>query len=432
MKVKEKIARFKSKWGFSGIERSLERKRARRAAKKSMPVISNAKPQDFLAGRFLSTAALPVFHELKGAFHAGKRLNLVTDSVNAGSLYGGVGTALILACEVCRYHGASLRIITRTEPAERDRLIDALRLYDVRLPEQYEFIFAPPISSGKIVDVGEKDIFLTTSWWTTESVLRSISPCKIRYLIQEDERMFYPHGDDRLRCDSILQNPAIPLYVNSSLLHEYFEGEEILRYKDRAQYFEPAFPESVYFPRVRGGKRKFFFYARPNNPRNLFAFGSAVIVEAVRRGVLPLENWEILFVGKDIPEIELRDGFQPTRVENLRWSEYAELIGTIDVGLSLMYTPHPSYPPLDLAASGAIVVTNRFANKQNLSRYSSAIITADLNVDAMVSAIAAAIEQSDSRQIAQESPSDKQSISSSWSCRLEALVKNFSFESYNE
>jgi hypothetical protein len=62
-------------------------------------------------------------------------------------------------------------------------------------------------------------------------------------------------------------------------------------------------------------------------------------------------------------------------------------MGTIDVGLSLMYTPHPSYPPLDLAASGAVVVTNKFANKTDLSQYSSNIICAELELGALVEAV---------------------------------------------
>ncbi|MFZ3383392.1 MAG: hypothetical protein WA144_05655, partial [Candidatus Methanoperedens sp.] len=43
-------------------------------------------------------------------------------------------------------------------------------------------------------------------------------------------------------------------------------------------------------------------------------------------------------------------------------------------GLSIMISPHPSYPPLEMASFGLEVVTNRFANK-NLSEGSSSIIS---------------------------------------------------------
>src|SRR5262249_4275419 len=34
-----------------------------------------------------------------------------------------------------------------------------------------------------------------------------------------------------------------------------------------------------------------------------------------------------------------------------------------DLGLSLMYTPHPSLVPIEMASAGMLVVTNTFANK---------------------------------------------------------------------
>jgi hypothetical protein len=53
-----------------------------------------------------------------------------------------------------------------------------------------------------------------------------------------------------------------------------------------------------------------------------------------------------------------------------------------------MYTPHPSYPPFDLAASGAVVVTNRFGNKQDLGGYSRNIICGDTDLESMLEAMA--------------------------------------------
>jgi hypothetical protein len=50
------------------------------------------------------------------------------------------------------------------------------------------------------------------------------------------------------------------------------------------------------------------------------------------------------------------------------------VVRSVDLGLALMDTPHPSYPPLDLAASGAVVVTNSCGNKVSLEGYSKNII----------------------------------------------------------
>ena len=42
---------------------------------------------------------------------------------------------------------------------------------------------------------------------------------------------------------------------------------------------------------------------------------------------------------------------------------YADLLREHDVGLALMYTPHPSLPPIEMAAAGMLTVTNTFETK---------------------------------------------------------------------
>ena len=63
----------------------------------------------------------------------------------------------------------------------------------------------------------------------------------------------------------------------------------------------------------------------------------------------------------------------------------------MDLGLSLMATPHPSYPPLDLAAAGAVVVTNTFSIKTSLECYSSNIICADPTLEALTEGLRSAV-----------------------------------------
>ena len=104
------------------------------------------------------------------------------------------------------------------------------------------------------------------------------------------------------------------------------------------------------------------------------------------------EEWDFHFVGKDIPPLTLPHGVEPTCSENLPWPDYAAVIRRADVGLSLISSPHPSYPPLDLAASGAVAVTNRFGPKQSLEQYSANIICAEPSTEALTEAISRAVE----------------------------------------
>jgi O-antigen biosynthesis protein len=182
------------------------------------------------------------------------------------------------------------------------------------------------------------------------------------------------------------------------LLFNHLVASGLANIADKGVWFEPAFPRDVYFPRPRvaGAKRKLLFYARPHNLRNLFYFGLEILEAALARGIIDLRQWDVVLVGKDIPKIRLDDGrYTPERLENLSWSAYAELAGQTDLALCLMYTPHPSYPPLDMAASGAVVVTNAYGLKQDLTAYSKNILCGDLTLESMLETLVRAMQLAD-------------------------------------
>ncbi len=323
-----------------------------------------------------------------------RRISVVTDSINSGSLYGGVGTAVIMACLLARAQGATLRIITRTERAHPSNLASVLSVYGIELDHEVVFSFAPFYDEKYQVDTYEAEMFITTSWWTTAATMASVPHESIVYLLQEDERMFYPHGDEHLRCSRVLADPRIRFVINTHLLFEHLVASGLGNVARNGIAFEPAFPPQVYHRRevAPGGARTLAFYARPNNVRNLFYFGIELLEAAVARGIIRTDEWDIVFIGKDIPKIRLDGGrYSPRRLEKMSWSQYAAFAGTVDLALCLMYTPHPSYPPFDMAASGAVVVTNRFGNKQDLGAYCENILCGDPDLESMLQAIAAGV-----------------------------------------
>lgn len=336
--------------------------------------------------RFESLTPLLTYYLPDSEMH---RVNIITDSINNGSLFGGVGTALIFAALLANKLNAPLRIITRTERAKSENVEHVLSLYGIKLKQEIQFKFAAFYNPKYELDIVKHDLFITTSWWTTVATIASVPNDKIIYLLQEDERMFYPYGDDRVKCDAVLKNSDIRFVINTKLLFDYLISDGLNNLPKNGLWFEPAFPSQVYVPikKKQNSKRIFFFYARPNNLRNLFYLGIEVIEKAITQKILDLEVWDIFLVGKDIPSFTFNGNYEPVRCENLSWSEYAQLISTVDLGLSLMSTPHPSYPPLDLVASGAVAVTNRFANKVDLSGYSENLICVDLNCDALLDGI---------------------------------------------
>ena len=355
------------------------------------------------------------------------RVNIITDSINSGFLYGGVGTAMILAALLAEARNSQLRIITRVEQAVAGNFAHILETYGLRLPYEVEFVFAPFWDNSYEMDVGRDEYFITTSWWTTAATMKSIPHEAVIYLLQEDERMFYPYGEERFRCSQVLRSKDINFVLNTRLLHDHLIAEGLDNISERGIWFEPAFPRDVFYPRQRSveGKKTFMFYARPHNLRNLFYFGIELIDEAIKRGILDPGQWDVRLVGKDIPDLVFSGGCVPNCSENLQWAEYAELVGTVDLGLCLMYTPHPSYPPLDLAASGAVVVTNRFGRKQDLSCYSQNIICGDLDLEAMLTALAEGIRLAENREERQRNLSAS-GLGSDWRAAFAGVIKHFS------
>lgn len=352
------------------------------------------------------------------------RLNLVTDSISAGSLFGGVGTAIILATMLASRRGARLRVVTRREAPDERGFAQVLECNGLAMPGNVEFVHLNVADGKAQLDICEGDRFLTTSWWTTASVLGSVPAERVDYLLQEDERMFYPLGDDWLRCSEVMQRNDIRFIINTELLYEHLIGTGLEHFKDTAKWFEPAFPRLASGePTARGvtEKRKLFFYARPNNLRNLFYRGLEVLDRAVVEGILDPERWEVIFVGKDVPKVRLGGTIEPKVLPTMTWREYGEFISQVNVGVCLMCTPHPSYPPLDLAAAGAFVLTNKFGLKQSLDRYSDRILCTDTHVPALLDGLRAVIAQAENE--IERGVVDDTRISRSWENSLADAVE---------
>jgi hypothetical protein len=352
-----------------------------------------------------------------------QRITVVTDSVGPSSLFGGVGTALIVAALWAQRSGAILRIVTRTERPLTTSLSAVLRANGISFEGPVEFQYAPHFGSAEIA-VSPRDLFMATSWWTARCLLNTLPADRIVYLLQEDERMFYPYGDDHLACTTTLAEPFGRVVINSGLLHRHLtqDPDAIPGLVGHAISFEPAF---IYARRpvasALEAKRKLFVYARPHNPRNMYATAVNIINEAVLHGILDPQIWEAHLVGKDIDPLVFDGGLKTVYHEPMAWNDYATFLQQMDAGLSLMYTPHPSYPPLDLAVIGVPVLTNSFGIKANLRMYSDNIVTANPTVPAMLDGFRRLIALAeDPATCAANTDNDR--INRNWETALEEVV----------
>jgi len=235
-------------------------------------------------------------------------------------------------------------------------------------------------------------------------------------------------------CSETLGERGITVVVNTQRLLDHLGSPENYPHlADEAIALTPAFPGGLtrdgasLADRVPG-KRRFFFYSRPENARNLFWRGGSVLARAVEQGLIDADAWEFHLVGRRTPDLTFPRDVRPLVVEGLNWPDYQSLVHTMDAALVLMDTPHPSYPPLDLAAAGVPVLTNTHGSKQDLGDFSANILTAPSTVEGLLDGMQSLIALSDDRdQRARNVHADR--IERDWDTSLaptvDSLVERF-------
>ncbi len=231
---------------------------------------------------------------------------------------------------------------------------------------------------------------------------------KFIYFIQDDEREFFPSSSLRCAAGQSYALDCCPLF-STKILAQHFLAEDIGQLRSRkvpvmwqgcpANYRLPPFEEFS-----RRTKKRFVFYARPKNPRNCYDFAMYLIIRAVEEGLFD-GGWEFYGIGYPEPcDLGLPGGRTLHMLPNMPLDRYMDSLCTYDVALSLMATPHPSMPPVDLSLSGCVVVTNTYKNKTSgvLSEISHNIISAPLLVEPLLDALRKAVEFSGNLELRYE------------------------------
>lgn len=381
-RIIKKSALIARRKGVVALCRGITNELRRRAGYLPTPQASKEESvSNIVENRFYSSQRISFLHVPSQQ----SRINIVTDSTEKDSLFGGVATALILGTLYANKNHIPLRIITRASVENPRSYFEFLKTMGLDAPEKVEFFSDSERRYSKKVsklEISEQDIFLATSWWSARAIHEINLRERFFYVLQEVETFFYPNGDDQMLCEKVLSMKNIRFIVNSRLLMEYYSLTKKENIVKNGISFEPSFPKHLYAPNENTFadkvKKTLFFYSRPNNPRNLFYSGIELLDRAILKGIIDTKKWDIYFAGSNVQKMVFCDGTRPKFLGSMTWESYANFAKTVDLALCLMYTPHPSYPPLDLAASGAVVLTNSYANKTTLDEYSKNIICTDL------------------------------------------------------
>lgn len=242
------------------------------------------------------------------------------------------------------------------------------------------------------------DIFLATAWWTAhvaDELIRSHGYVhrRFQYLIQDFEPNFYPWGPEfaDAMASYSLDFDAV---FNTTLLRDHFRAQGFAFAGARAMAFHPSIDIGRYAggarpDLVQGTPRRLALYGRPEVPRNMYATAIEALGRFLQAESIHPSAIELVSVGLAHAPVALPGGHQLNSLGKLPWDDYPDFLLKTEIGLSLMYSPHPSHPPIEMAASGVRVVTNRFGPK-DLSRLSAAIESVEGTAPALADALARA------------------------------------------
>lgn len=341
----------------------------------------------------------------------GKRLNLVLPSINKQHYFGGIHTAVLIYRELCRHFPASRIVLVDSSPDEEalSRFSDHTMVPADQNSSAMRQIVPFSDRYQKTLPVAGEDIWVATAWWTAYAAQRMLQwqgnnggvDRPMVYLIQDFEPGFYPWSSQYVLALSTYRCDRDIGIFNTSLLADFFEQHD-LRYAQRS-VFEPVLHVGLRpaLQRVRNAPaardRRIVVYARPGTPRNAFE----LICEGLRLWGWKdarAAQWEVAAPGELQSDLDLGP-FSLKALGKLNIDAYAELLSTSALGLSLMVSPHPSYPPLEMAAFGMGVVTNRYDNKRLDETTANIVSLESMTPEAICAALTAQVDACERRQM---------------------------------
>lgn len=323
-------------------------------------------------------------YQIDKSFGENTRINILLPSINVKDVFGGLYTAIKFFKSFGKRDNIYLRIIV-TDAKISEYIHDAVEEF-IGDDKRYS-IESVVDRENEILMVSKNDIFIATAWWTAviiEDIIKWQNNFyqtnhPLIYMIQDYEPGFYPWSSHYVCAENSYKLDVNTIAVfNTSLLHSFFQKNGYKFYKEYV--FEATLniglkEQLLKYKNSLHRKNRIIIYGRPSVKRN----GFEMIVEGLKEWTKINENsntWEIISLGEYFDPIPLENGCRITTLGKVSIEEYAELMLTSKVGISLMFSPHPSYPPMEMAVFGMKVITNKFESK-DLSSVSKNIISLD-------------------------------------------------------
>ncbi len=338
------------------------------------------------------------------------RLNLILNTVNAHQSFGGVATALKYFNEWAEAlgDGYDRRIIVTDAEIERasyDLFPDfKAKPFLPSLDEDTRVIVDASGREGGAIDLRAGDFFVATAWWTAQLAVTFDDERKryfgkslpFIYLIQDDEPYFYGWGSKFALAEATYRHADRTIAViNSEELFSAMTAKYRFLHAFCIPYRLNEQIDKLLAPKPR--ERLILVYGRPSVARNAFEIICAALHAWQQADPIRASRWKIVMLGESF-DLGYAYPVQNLEIEGKASLErYADYLSRASVGISLMLSPHPSYPPLEMAAAGVLTITNAFAGKNLAERFPEIISSSCLTPDGLVEAIEKAVARMELR-----------------------------------
>lgn len=342
-----------------------------------------------------------------------RTLWVVLPRLNPDISFGGYRAAFELIAAVRSWgapRGLTVSILILEE--ERANLDYFLwRTSNARLRRAFEGLEVRARAEIGSLEIGPTDRFLAYSSWDVifaQPLAQLTDEPRVISLVQEYEPIFHEYGSVRAISDWAFELPSYPIF-NSAVLRDFFARSQVGVFKTLplaqpgADYavFEHVInrlpPQSASDMRARE-ERTLAVYARPEGhaARNLYELAELALKTVCARGAFD-RRWRFVGLGAlgPVAPVDLGGGHVLTFAPKMTEEAYTAFVRGLDIGMSLMYAPHPSVIPFEFATTGAMVITNTFSNRP--AHWFTQFSPNMLGVEPTLPALTAALEEAISR-----------------------------------
>lgn len=322
-------------------------------------------------------------------------VTILVPTLNPTEIFAGIATALDIGLGLAHL-GHSVRFVATDLPVSSTSVSRRFVLGRRKLsPAAAARVSVECGVMEKILPAHRDDLFIATAWWSAHVADRLIrnhdyAQDRFFYLLQDFEPNFYPWGPEYSDAMASYDLNFQPIF-NTTLLRDYFASQGFEFANENSLAFRPSIDVSHYSQGERNteGRRRLAVYGRPEVPRNMFPTAIEALDIFLNEKNLEVDDIELVSIGLRHPPVQFSNGVTLESLGKLSWEDYPDYLLTLDLGLCLMYSPHPSHPPLEMAASGVRVVSNRFGPK-DLATLSPALLASNPSPESLAETLSQA------------------------------------------